>query len=47
MRNWGRDKKESCYLCKATGWINCNECNWGDGRNIGKCKRCNGSGLTK
>ncbi|MDT8887145.1 hypothetical protein PQG44_05630 [Aquirufa sp. LEPPI-3A] len=45
MRNWGHDKNKSCYLCKAAGWINCEECNAsGNGRNIGKCKRCGGTG---
>jgi hypothetical protein len=48
LMNFGADKNESCYLCKATGWKYCPECNiYGEGRNIGKCQRCDGTGFDK
>jgi len=44
--NWGHDKNESCYLCKATGWLYCRECNPnGNSSNIGQCQRCKGTGV--
>ena len=46
LMNWGADKNKSCYLCKASGWLYCPECNSsGNGSYIGKCKRCKGSGF--
>ncbi len=46
LMNWGADEKESCYLCKKwSGWVLCRKCNSnGDGRSIGKCQKCKGSG---
>ena len=44
--NWGHDEDESCYLCKATGWLYCQTCNsYGNGRNIGQCQECDGTGF--
>lgn len=44
LMNWGSDKNKSCYLCKASGWLYCPECNSsGNGSYIGKCKSCKGS----
>ena len=46
LMNWGSDKNKSCYLCKASGWLYCPECNSsGNGSYKGKCKRCKGSGF--
>jgi len=46
LMNFGADKNKSCYLCKASGWLYCPECNSsGNGSYIGKCKRCKGSGF--
>ena len=47
LMNWGADKNKSCYLCKASGWLLCSECNhnYGNGSNIGKCQMCKGSGF--
>jgi hypothetical protein len=46
LMNFGADKNKSCYLCKATGWLYCPECNiYGNGSYIGKCKRCKGTGF--
>jgi hypothetical protein len=48
LMNFGTDRNKSCYLCKATGWLYCSACNvYGNGRNIGKCQRCNGTGFDK
>ena len=44
--NWGHDENESCYLCKASGWLYCQTCNtYGNGRNIGQCQECDGTGF--
>jgi len=44
--NFGADKNKGCYVCKATGWVYCLDCNvYGNGRNIGKCRTCNGTGV--
>ena len=46
--NFGADKNKSCYLCKASGWLYCPECNvYGNGSNIGKCQRCKGTGFDR
>jgi hypothetical protein len=46
LMNWGADKNKSCYLCKASGWLYCPECNvYGNGNYIGKCQRCKGTGF--
>ena len=46
LMNFGADKNKSCYLCKASGWLYCPECNnSGNGSNIGKCQRCKGTGF--
>lgn len=49
LMNWGADEKESCYLCKKwSGWVLCRKCNSnGDGRSIGKCQKCMGTGNRK
>ena len=48
LMNFGADKNKSCYLCKASGWLYCPECNSsGNGSYIGKCKRCKGSGFDR
>ena len=48
LMNWGSDKNKSCYLCKASGWLNCRECNSnGNGNYIGKCQRCEGTGFDR
>lgn len=46
LMNWGTNEKESCYLCKKwSGWVLCRKCNSnGDGRSLGKCQKCNGTG---
>ena len=46
LMNFGADKNESCYLCKASGWLYCPECNSnGNGSYLGKCQRCKGTGF--
>lgn len=46
--NWGHEENKSCYVCKATGWLYCPTCNvYGNGRNIGKCGECNGTGFQR
>jgi hypothetical protein len=46
LMNFGADKNKSCYLCKASGWLYCPECNvYGNGNYIGKCQRCKGTGF--
>ena len=46
LMDFGSDKNKSCYLCKASGWLNCRECNSnGNGNYIGKCQRCKGTGF--
>jgi hypothetical protein len=48
LMNFGADENKSCYLCKATGWLYCPECNSnGNGSYIGKCQRCRGTGFDK
>ena len=48
LMNFGADKNKSCYLCKASGWLYCPECNSsGNGSYIGKCKRCKGTGFDR
>lgn len=48
LMNWGSDKNKSCYLCKASRWLYCPECNSsGNGSYIGKCKRCKGTGFDR
>jgi hypothetical protein len=46
LMNWGANEKESCYLCKKwSGWVLCRKCNSnGDGRFLGKCQKCKGTG---
>ena len=45
LMNWGADKNKSCYLCKASGWVTCRECNvGGTGNRLGKCNHCEGTG---
>ncbi|WP_396167610.1 LamG-like jellyroll fold domain-containing protein [Flavobacterium sp.] len=46
LMNWGTNEKESCYLCKKwSGWVLCRKCNSnGDGRSLGKCQKCEGTG---
>lgn len=46
LMNWGTNEKESCYLCKKwSGWVLCRKCNSnGDGRSLGKCQKCKGTG---
>jgi hypothetical protein len=41
---WEPDKK--CYVSNCQdGWVNCTECNnYSNGKNLGKCKTCKGSG---
>ena len=46
LMDFGADKNKSCYLCKASGWLYCPECNSnGNGSYLGKCQRCKGSGF--
>jgi len=42
----GWEPSDDCYVSGCTdGWVNCRECNSnGNGRNIGQCDRCDGSG---
>ena len=48
LMDFGSDKNKSCYLCKASGWLNCRECNSnGNGSNVGKCQRCKGTGFDR
>ena len=48
LMNWGSDKNKSCYLCKASGWLYCPECNSnGNGSYLGKCQRCKGTGFDR
>jgi hypothetical protein len=48
LMDFGSDKNKSCYLCKASGWLNCRECNSnGNGNYIGKCQRCEGTGFDR
>lgn len=48
LMNWGADKNKSCYLCKASGWLYCPECNSnGNGSYLGKCQRCKGTGFDR
>ena len=48
LMNFGADKNKSCYLCKASGWLNCPECNSnGNGSYLGKCQRCKGTGFDR
>ncbi len=45
LMDFGSDKNKSCYLCKASGWLNCRECNSnGNGQHIGQCQTCKGTG---
>ena len=46
--DFGSDKNKSCYLCKASGWLYCPECNSsGNGSYLGKCQRCKGTGFDR
>jgi hypothetical protein len=48
LMNFGADKNKSCYLCKASGWLYCSECNSnGNGSYLGKCQRCKGAGFDR
>ena len=48
LMNFGADKNKSCYLCKASGWLYCPECNvYGNRNYIGKCQRCKGTGFDR
>jgi hypothetical protein len=42
------DSKKCPISSCNSGWVNCSECNaFGNGKNVGKCKICNGSGISK
>ena len=40
-----------CLHCNSRGWLFCNNCNsqgngsWANGKNVGRCLRCKGTGL--
>ena len=44
----GDPPTKPCHVCDGSGWKNCPDCNYGgNGRNIGQCSHCNGTGISR
>ena len=43
-----RPPSKSCNVCGGSGWKTCPDCNYsGNGKNVGQCSHCNGTGISR